>query len=596
MLPKLLYQFGGEKTPEFLLQAFSLKANKEVHQAKYGELFVLLQLKKTIIGEQNLEAISQEILNLIQTKYFKTGEENFLLRLQEIIFTLKSGYTFPIDVSLVLFSVCQSGSLTLLNYVGFGEFELYLVRQNQFFTLPLSEIGISGQILANDFFILGSKKFFDLVDQQKIRELITKDKKSKIEQALFGEKHLLALVLGQQPKKIKLPAFLKIRLPQRKERHHIPLNYARKNIFFTPKRKLSLLVSIFFLVILSVIVGFGLYKQEQKSQELEKQKLLDDVYYRLNQAENLKNLNPKRAKTLLSEAQQTLATYKTSGIQNVDLSSLEQELNQAFAEVSGQILISEPKVFFDLGLINDELVASKINLTGSDLIILDEQNQNLVLLNTSKKSHEILAGADIVQNNSWLGSIEEWVFLIANNRLQIIDKAEKKQVKSFKLSEMKIDGFVGYGSNAYILDKAAGEVWRMRGNGENLLQPDKFFEKEQDFSDVSSFAVDGSIWIIYNNGSVGQYVSGVRNLLFPDFGLDKPIQNPSLFFTDENSANLYILDKANTRVVQVSKKGEFVAEYVWEGMKDVSGMVALEEQGKLLLAKDSKIYELEIRK
>ena len=71
--------------------------------------------------------------------------------------------------------------------------------------------------------------------------------------------------------------------------------------------------------------------------------------------------------------------------------------------------------------------------------------------------------------------------------------------------------------------------------------------------------------------------------------------DPTQIYTDDDSENLYLLDKGNSRIVVVAKSGEFEASYLWEGIPNVEAIVASEEEKKIFLLEGSKIYEIELK-
>jgi len=135
----------------------------------------------------------------------------------------------------------------------------------------------------------------------------------------------------------------------------------------------------------------------------------------------------------------------------------------------------------------------------------------------------------------------------------------------------------------------------LRGIKDCLSKAEEFFNQQQDLSGAVSLAVDGSVWILYSNGALEKYTSGLRDALYPKIDLDKPLQQASKLFTDENQKNLYILDKSQGRIIAVSKQFEFKAEYNWDGLKSCDSFVVSEEVGKILVLKDGKIWGINLK-
>ena len=60
--------------------------------------------------------------------------------------------------------------------------------------------------------------------------------------------------------------------------------------------------------------------------------------------------------------------------------------------------------------------------------------------------------------------------------------------------------------------------------------------------------------------------------------------------------DLYLLDKSNTRIVMLDKKGNYKRQYRWDGVGSVTDMEVIEREGKsiILLLSGSSIYEIPV--
>ena len=145
-----------------------------------------------------------------------------------------------------------------------------------------------------------------------------------------------------------------------------------------------------------------------------------------------------------------------------------------------------------------------------------------------------------------------------------------------------------FAGNLYLLDKEKGTIYKYQGSqGEkrNYLASDV----HPDFGNAASMAIDGAIWVLFSDGRVTKFIQGVPESLTLQ-GLDTPLSSPTVLYTDDESDQLYILDKGNKRVVVAKKDGTYSSQYVWEGIKDVTDIVASEKEKKIFLLSGSKIY------
>jgi hypothetical protein len=67
------------------------------------------------------------------------------------------------------------------------------------------------------------------------------------------------------------------------------------------------------------------------------------------------------------------------------------------------------------------------------------------------------------------------------------------------------------------------------------------------------------------------------------------------FYTNADLANLYLLDKGNSRVVVVSKTGEYQKEYLWSGLGQANDLVVTSDEGQIFLLSGGKIFTISLK-
>jgi hypothetical protein len=64
--------------------------------------------------------------------------------------------------------------------------------------------------------------------------------------------------------------------------------------------------------------------------------------------------------------------------------------------------------------------------------------------------------------------------------------------------------------------------------------------------------------------------------------------------TSEESQRVYLLDRGGSRIVAVSKEGEFAKQWVWEGISGVSDMAVVEAEKAAFLVSGGSVYRMEL--
>ena len=157
-------------------------------------------------------------------------------------------------------------------------------------------------------------------------------------------------------------------------------------------------------------------------------------------------------------------------------------------------------------------------------------------------------------------------------------------------------GIHAFSANIYLLDKGKNEILRYSGsqsgfgNGKNWFAPGITV----DLSNVSSFAIDGSIWLLTQSGEIEKYTNGnPQNFVLS--GLEGSVVGARDIFTDEVMKYIYVLDNQKGRVIVIDKEGQYKAEYLSEEIKKAAKLVVSEEEKKIILMVQDKLYAIELK-
>ena len=114
---------------------------------------------------------------------------------------------------------------------------------------------------------------------------------------------------------------------------------------------------------------------------------------------------------------------------------------------------------------------------------------------------------------------------------------------------------------------------------------------EPDLSEAVDVTVDGDIWVGLKDGTVRRFRRGA-NENFKMTGLAEPIGELTAIYTDENSNQVYVLDRLRTRVVVFDKEGTYKKQYGWSGISGVTDMAVSEKDGQIFLLSGASIYAM----
>lgn len=545
----------------------------------------------------------QEVYKSVKQLYLTQNQNYTLNRLQKTLTQTLIEYPQSSACFLAIEEISADKKKIIL--CGLGDFTCQITKvfpdSSKDYFLPIEKKGLSGYLGSKDKIVINFQKYNPspgvLSPQSEINSepqtLPLIDDVPKV-QSQISRPNLIKPFLSRF--KIIPQIFHNLKFPPKpKPEKPIlnPIDY-RKYPPITKKRLIALSLASFFLILLGFSIGFGVAKKRKFELEQYQKQLTTDITYRLSQAESLKDLNPQRAKTLLAESLSILKTYQKNNTLNEELQILSDKVNQTYGEVA-QIYHISPELFYNTSLIKDNLTITSLSLTNESLYLFDNQAQTLISLDLAKKSGQILAANPTLNSSSQITSNDNWVIIKNNNLIQLLNPETGKVINSFELNTLNLNQVIGYSANLYGLDKAGGQLWRFQGQKDSLSKAQAFFNEVQDFNNINSFALDGSLWLLDSDGGVHKYTQGIKDAYFPDFDLDEPLLSPEKIFTNEYCEDLYILDRQNSRILTISKDGIYQGQYLNSEIKEFSDFVVSEQIGKILLVKGDKIFSINLK-
>jgi hypothetical protein len=149
-----------------------------------------------------------------------------------------------------------------------------------------------------------------------------------------------------------------------------------------------------------------------------------------------------------------------------------------------------------------------------------------------------------------------------------------------------------YEGNFYLLDSSLNQILRYEPYYDE--PPGDYFPTpgEVNLAGVVDMAIAGPTYLLYADGRILKFDHG-QPAPFEITGLYEPLQNPTALFTSEETEFLYIADKGNKRILQLTKEGGFVRQFravTGEAFDDLKGLFAIEEFNLLYFVSGNKLY------
>ena len=321
----------------------------------------------------------------------------------------------------------------------------------------------------------------------------------------------------------------------------------------------------------------------------------------LVQAETRGAFDKAEAATLLDEAEDLAVEVLNSGYLRGNASELLDKVAEERDFLDNVIRVS--------GELNE--VADFSTLIGSDKIVGVSPYQDRIAVYTSNNVYQVLI--DQVQpanptlpnekiiSGNYFADPQNLVLLTESG--QVIEYIDgNSQFADTADGEWKggVD-VVSYSTKLYLLDPEEKQIWRYQRSRTGYGSAQAYLastETDLDLSSAISVAVDGSVWVLMEDGSIEQLLSGEQL----DYELVKEplasMENATQIYTELEIPQLFVVDPSENRLFVFDKSSRtndltYASQYLFEEMKGNLVDIYLDKDRDVyVLVSDQALYEL----
>lgn len=321
-------------------------------------------------------------------------------------------------------------------------------------------------------------------------------------------------------------------------------------------RKIILTIAIVLIAVIAISSVLALRSRQNAGTEEKFAGIFNSAQEKYDEGISLKDLNASLAQESFRQAKKILDENKDTFNEGSDEDNqIEELLTKVNSEVTGGG--------------NEGTNASEVDKSESNLLSLVIENKD---------------GTHFTQN-------EDFVYFLDDKGVNSIDKGNDSEENLFDKSWEEAGGIGVFGANIYVLDKEAGISKFVPGN--NDYTESDYLTEEVDLSNAVSMAIDGSIYVLFSNGTVNKYTRGAEDD-FEVSGIDKKMSSPTKIVTGEDFDNIYILDNGNSRIVVIDKEGKFVTSYQAGILKGTTDLDINEAANAIFALSGGKVYKIDI--
>jgi hypothetical protein len=356
-----------------------------------------------------------------------------------------------------------------------------------------------------------------------------------------------------------------------------------KKLFSLNKFSISILVVIVILgaVITASIIWANIAKEQRQIEE-QFTANIEVIKERINNAQvSLIYKNESESLNHILEADKLVMELRD------DQELFSTQKNALIEEISG-IKNKLLKIEKSVPQLVTELLQDNLNLNISSYTKLGENNY-------SSSDNSIYKGTESIgQTQSTISKLiaddEELFALTADNSIyKVVDNSLTNIQATINVSEITDAGL--YNGNIYALNFPAKTINKYAGTDSGFRDKVSWLKDAGgfDLSQATSLAIDGNIWVLFNDGRIAKYFSGVKEE-FNTPTIEPKLDNPTQIFTALDYNNLYILN--NKRVVIMSNTGNFIKQLTFDTLEhNITNIFVDEQNSTIYLTSANKLYQ-----
>jgi hypothetical protein len=557
-----------------------------------SQTLLVLQLKSEEVGSiVDLSAIGTEIITEIETRNLGS---DIAKTIQEILGEPKEG----ISIQIVVASVAGD----TLSLYGQGEVEVYLSRNDQLAQLKRNWGGgevLHGKLQEEDVIVIATPELVSGIGMDEFKEVVTRDENpAEVLTPLIRKRENpigVAAVVGVVQATVAIVPETTSPWWNKMIAHGPKIATAREG-----SRRINLWVGGAVFLLLFIMIGVGMVRRVKQIEETKFNTLNTSITAKINETVSVGDLNPDRAKILLTQARSEVESYLGSDAKD--------EYKDKARKLLIDIELSEEKAFkksgialntiVELSILADNLKAEQMKSDGKgNLIFLDSTSSRLVSMNIADRSRQIIDPNLSAKFRDSAVSESKFYGLTSDGVLELFkaDKESKKVIEpdEFWKDPTYIEQFAG---NIYVFDREQSEIWKYP------VLTDSFGARRRwlaagitpDLTKVIDMKVVGDIWLLTETGKLERYSRGAPVTFsmegFPAKGESKRFSSPKAVWATESL--IYVLEAGAERVVVFGDDGKYQSQYVNSEFSKASDLVVVDNKAYVLIENVVKEFGL----
>ncbi|MCX6807130.1 MAG: hypothetical protein NT135_03395 [Candidatus Berkelbacteria bacterium] len=288
------------------------------------------------------------------------------------------------------------------------------------------------------------------------------------------------------------------------------------------------------------------------------------------------------------------ALQLVSQMNNKDANILSDKINAKLDKLNNIVRI-DPKEYLDFNVFKNATV-SQIILAEKTIYSVDSKTNQIYKEKSNPSSLPQYSGQFIY--GSFQDQEKLLVFYQENDGVYEykIDENKVEKAKTvFDQGWEKAKIIATYFTNLYLLNPEQGQIYKYEKTAAGYSKGSAYVNKDNvDLKKAISFALDGYVYVLNNDGTVIKLMAGRRVNNFtingiPENETGSKIKNPIKIITFPEQQSLYILD--GNQILEFDKTGKYQKMLVINNITNIKDFAVSPKNKKIYLLSGTKVYE-----
>ncbi|MFA6024255.1 MAG: hypothetical protein WC777_03510 [Candidatus Gracilibacteria bacterium] len=363
------------------------------------------------------------------------------------------------------------------------------------------------------------------------------------------------------------------------------------------KKLLFALGTVGAVLLIGLFLMTSVLGKQRKIQEMEDNLAL--AQENITQAQTQGAFDKAAANELLDQAEALAITVLDSGFSGGEASQILDEVEDQRNALDNVQVVDKDSIRL-LADLSDSLAGASligVDVYGDRIVAYTAQNAYQILLD-QVESPDLLDANDKVLAGEFFEDYDTVVMVTAGGNLIEYTNGNAQFADTADVDWHTGVDIATYSNKVYVLDPISNQIWRYQRGTDGYGGAQPYFSDEIDLTDAVSLAVDGSIWLLNQDGGLLKYLSGS----LVEFEIKKApltsMEGASQVYTDLEINQLYILDPSDDRLFIFDKSAKnadltYNAQYVFEDLKGTLVDFFIDkDRNVIVLTTTQALYEL----